>query len=148
MFNMQKQNTTCPLCKQKAHAVSDITIKTMIKKDKLKEFSNYDGFNFCKTPDCTTVYFKKEIIINQRHLIKDIGQKVWSKEHKICYCFNWTKTNIIGKLLLNKNTNILNQLKEKKKKSKCNCTEKNPSGKCCSNDIKKIIDELKSKFIF
>jgi hypothetical protein len=47
---------------------------------------------------------------------------------KICYCFNYTKKDIIEDYLKNGKSTILLRVQEEKKKGKCQCYIKNPKG--------------------
>ncbi|MDQ1340028.1 MAG: zf CopZ protein, partial [Campylobacterota bacterium] len=49
---------SCPNCSKYGIAVSDVTIKSQLKKEYLETLADRSGFSFCKNPQCDTVYYK------------------------------------------------------------------------------------------
>ena len=132
----------CPVCKNKAKEVSAITVKFLVKDEYLKELSSVKDFFYCQTSDCEVIYFKLNEIIKQEHLIKEVGLKEWANPKTVCYCFNWTKEKISDEVNKLGKTNAIGVISEKMNSIGCDCEHKNPSGKCCLKDVKKIIKEL------
>ena len=132
----------CPVCKNKAKEVSAITVKSLVKSEYLKELSSVKDFFYCQTPNCEVIYFKPNEIIIQEHLIKEVGIKEWSSPKTVCYCFNWTKEKISDEVNKLGKTNAIGDISEKMNSIGCDCEHKNPSGKCCLKDVKKVIKEL------
>ena len=132
----------CPVCKNKAKEVSAITDKFLVKDEYLKELSSVKDFFYCQTSDCEVIYFKLNEIIKQEHLIKEVGLKEWANPKTVCYCFNWTKEKISDEVNKLGKTNAIGDISEKMNSIGCDCEHKNPSGKCCLKDVKKIIKEL------
>ena len=129
----------CPVCKNKAKEVSAITVKFLVKDEYLKELSSVKDFFYCQTSDCEVIYFKLNEIIKQEHLIKEVGLKEWANPKTVCYCFNWTKEKISDEVNKLGKTNAIGDISEKMNSIGCDCEHKNPSGKCCLMDVKKII---------
>ncbi len=50
-------------------------------------------------------------------------------EKLICYCFNYTESNVEADILKNKKSTIEERIKAEKKAGACECTIKNPTGK-------------------
>jgi len=50
-------------------------------------------------------------------------------ENLICYCFNYTESDIIADILKNRQSTIEERIKAEKKAGACECASKNPSGK-------------------
>lgn len=132
----------CPVCKNKAKEVSAITVKFLVKDEYLKELSSVKDFFYCQTSDCEVIYFKLNEIIKQEHLIKEVGLKEWANPKTVCYCFNWTKEKISDEVNKLGKTNAIGDISEKMNSIGCDCEHKNPSGKCCLKDVKKVIKEL------
>ena len=132
----------CPVCKNKAKEVSAITVKFLVKDEYLKELSSVKDFFYCQTSDCEVIYFKLNEIIKQEHLIKEVGLKEWANPKTVCYCFNWTKEKISDEVNKLGKTNAIGDISEKMNSIGCDCEHKNPSGKCCLKDDKKIINGL------
>lgn len=133
---------SCPNCKSEAKDVSNTTLEQFIKKEYKNEISSLDGFHFCKTSNCEVVYFKKNEIIKEDKLIKQIGLKEWVSPSTVCYCFNWTKEKMKEELTNTGETNAIKDISSKMNTDKCNCIINNPSGKCCLKDVKQAIKEL------
>lgn len=47
----------------------------------------------------------------------------------ICYCFNYTESDIEADILENRTSTIEERIRALKKAGACECTTKNPSGK-------------------
>ena len=142
MFEVKTSNI-CPLCNKASKKISSITIKSMIKQEYKKNITKFGSFYFCNNPYCSIVYFKNKKVIKENEVIKKVAIKEWVNPKIICYCFNLTKEKLIENILLHGKNYIFKSIKNKINKSKCNCEKENPSGKCCLNDIQKIINELK-----
>ena len=70
--------------------------------------------------------------------------EIQNDETIVCYCNNINKGKIIESI--NKGNISLEQIRiDTKACTNGNCKIKNPSGKCCSNDILKIIEIYKNK---
>ena len=137
-----KENNLCPFCKKEANKVSSTTVKAMIKNEDKKDIVNFDNFHFCDNPNCSVIYFKDKRVIKQNQLIKKVGIKEWIIPKTICYCFNITKDKLIENALLYGKGYVVENLKRKISKQKCDCKRKNPSGQCCLSDINKTIKKL------
>ncbi len=132
----------CPICKKKAKEVSAITVKSLVKKECIKELSSIKEFYYCQTSNCEVVYFKPNEIIKQNQLIKEVGLKEQANPKTVCYCFNWTKEKIEKEIKELGITKAIEDITEKMNTIACNCEHNNPSGKCCLKDVKKAIKEL------
>ena len=51
------------------------------------------------------------------------------KEKLICYCFNYTESDIETDILENRKSTIDDRIKAEKNAGACDCVTKNPSGK-------------------
>ncbi len=135
MFRVLPENSeSCPSCNQKSKVVPTSAI-----------ILSLEGFSFCSTSSCELVYFKNTFVIHISDLKYSIGFKNNSHPSTVCYCFNWTKEKIQKQLEEKGTTTALEEIKEKIKNKKCLCEIKNPKGKCCMSDMKKTINEIKSK---
>ncbi len=141
MLNFHTKDV-CPICKNKAKEVSSITINSLVKKEYLKELSSIKDFFYCQTSNCEVVYFKINEIIRQEQLIKEVGLKDWANPKTVCYCFNWTQEKIKKDIKESGQTKAIEDITEKMNSIGCDCEHKNPSGKCCLKDVKKVIKEL------
>ena len=67
-----------------------------------------------------------------------------SKDH-ICYCFNYTESDIEIDILENGKSTIEERIKAEKKAGSCECTTKNPSGKWCLGDVHRVVNKIYKK---
>jgi bacterioferritin-associated ferredoxin len=135
----RSQYKPCPSCGQKGQPVKKITVQSILKPGKCKQLEEND-FWVCENPDCSVLYYSSS---GQTYLVEDarvrVGFKVKEDPIPVCYCHgvtkkdilaNWEKTRSFSELL-----NILGITGE------CQCEIKNPKGRCCVDDIRKIVLE-------
>ncbi|BDY12896.1 hypothetical protein [Hydrogenimonas cancrithermarum] len=116
----------CPRCKGKGSGVKKETMAVHVKD--LSKLDDAEYF-FCRTPECEVVYFSLENEFLHDEMIREIGVKSYSSEDAcICYCFGYTKGNITPDSFEARNA--------KTKTAGCNCSLRNPQGKCCTQDFK------------
>jgi len=138
-----KDSVECPMCREKAKGVLSKTFNTLVKDEVTTEFSCMDGFYYCKTPSCKTVYFRDETILTQEDISVIVGLKNGATPATVCYCFEWTKEKIKVELQDKGETVALEDIKTKMENSGCACEVLNPSGGCCLGDTTKAIKEIK-----
>ena len=63
----------------------------------------------------------------------------------ICYCFGYTKDDIKKDLIKNGRSVIVERITSEKKVDGCDCVNKNPKGKWCLADVRRVVDELTGK---
>lgn len=133
---------TCPICKIEAFQVSNLTVKSLLKKEYLNLLSSANQYYFCKTTSCEVIYFEQNNIIKQHQLLIEVGLKEWANPKTICYCFEWTKEKIENDIVKYGKTNVVEDITSNMNTVGCSCETKNPSGKCCLKDIKEFINNL------
>jgi|Deesub1362B_J571_1020462.scaffolds.fasta_scaffold00621_4 arsenate reductase len=138
-----KGKSVCKECSKKGLPVKGITLKNLVKSTKLKDLKELEGFYFCQTSECDVVYFNNNI--NSYLYKNDIKVRVGIKEKKepipICYCFGWTKQRILNQIKETGHSTAIEEITRMVKEGKCACVIKNPSGRCCLSDVKKIVEE-------
>jgi len=140
-----KGKVECPTCNAKAKGVLGKTLKALLTDNVKSKISNLDGFYYCKTHSCKTIYFRDEIILTQENINVLVGLKDGANPIKVCYCFGWTEEKIKAELEQTGKTTALEDIKEKMKNLGCSCEILNPSGSCCLSDTAKAIKEIKIK---
>lgn len=135
----KREDNLCPICNNLAKKVSEVTLKSFLKKEEQENLTSLKDFYFCKTPSCKVVYFRKNLILEEKHLTKEIGLKDWINPSTVCYCFNWTVEKIKNDISI-----VLHNIKSQMHTAKCACEINNPSGSCCLKDIKAVIKEIKT----
>jgi len=140
-----KGKVLCPHCGEKAKGVLGKTLDALLTEDAKKGFSSLDGFYYCKTTTCKTVYFKNKILLTQKDLSVIVGLKEGASPATVCYCFGWTKEKIKAELEETEHTIVLDDIKAKMEDPGCSCEILNPSGGCCLGDTGKAIKEIKKE---
>lgn len=138
-----KGKVICPSCGEKAKGVLEKTFNALVKDESKSKFSCMDGFYYCKTPSCKTVYFRDETILTQDDISVIVGLKDGATPATVCYCFEWTKEKIKAELQDKGETVALEDIKTKMENLGCACEVLNPSGGCCLGDTTKAIKEIK-----
>jgi len=142
-----KPNTKaiCSNCKEKAKGVLPKTLKALLKNKTILELSSLDGFFYCKTSNCDTIYFKDNIVLFQKDVKVIVGLKEYADPATLCYCFDWSKQKIKDEIMKTGSTIALDDIKAKMKNPGCSCEILNPSGGCCLSDVGKAIKDLKKE---
>lgn len=132
-----KAEGQCPKCHTKGKVIA---LKKMINHvDDLSFIKDRFDYFVCKKSSCENVYFNisNEFTVDQ--LNKEVGYKQSSSEDaNICYCYNIKKSEL--------NEFIFELIEEKMEFFPSSCGIRNPYGKCCLVEIKKVLKEnLKNK---
>ena len=128
----------CPKCKNIGAKVKIVTPQTFLKdccKSKLDEELTY---KFCKNTECEVAYFSsnENNFFNKDELkikatLKDKGLDI-----HVCYCFNYTRQNVLDELKETGKSTVVEDIKAKMKDPGCFCETSNPQGGCClANNI-------------
>jgi len=138
-----KGKVVCPECQEKAKGVLGKTVETLVKPETKSKLSCFDGFYYCKTPSCKTIYFRDATVLMQKDISVVVGLKDGASPATLCYCFEWTKEKIKAELEKTGKTTALEDIKAKMENPGCSCEVLNPSGGCCLGDTTKAIKEIK-----
>lgn len=63
----------------------------------------------------------------------------------ICYCFGYTRKDIKKDFIVNGRSLIMEKIMAEKKMGTCECATKNPSGKWCLADVRRVVNEVKDQ---
>ena len=140
-----KGKVKCPTCHEKAKGVLGKTVEALLSNDAKSKLDCFDGFYYCKTPSCKTVYFRDKTVLTQDYMTVVVGLKEGASPATVCYCFGWTKEKIKIELEESGTTVALEDIKEKMEDPGCSCEILNPSGGCCLGDTGKAIKEIKKE---
>ncbi len=138
-----KGKAVCPSCGEQAKGVLELTLESLLTDEAKSRIECLDGFYYCKTPTCKTVYFRDETVLTQNDITVIVGLKEGATPATVCYCFEWTKEKIQAELEATGETVALEDIKVKMDDPGCSCETLNPSGGCCLGDVGKVIKELK-----
>ena len=137
-----KGKVVCPTCGEKAKGVLAKTLDALLTLNTKSNLSCLDGFYYCKTAECKTIYFREDLVLRQEHLSVTVGLKKGANPATLCYCFEWTKGKIQEEIQATGGTKALDDIKAKMENPGCSCEVLNPSGGCCLGDVSKVIKEL------
>ena len=137
-----KGKEICPNCGEKAKGVLGKTVAHLVKEESKSRLDSFDGFYYCKTPTCKTVYFREDTVLTQEDMSVVVGLKDGATPATVCYCFDWTKEKIKAELEATGKTTALEDIKAKMENPGCSCEVLNPSGGCCLGDVGKAIKAL------
>jgi len=138
-----KGKVICPNCGEKAKGILGKTLDALLTTQTKNSLVCLDGFYYCKTATCKTVYFRDEITLTQESVEVVVGLKEGANPATLCYCFEWSKERIKKELLDTGKTIALDDIKAKMENPGCSCEVMNPSGGCCLGDVTQAIKEIK-----
>nr|WP_321329170.1 hypothetical protein [uncultured Ilyobacter sp.] len=123
--NISKDTKVCPLCHSKSEKVGEKTVLSLLKEENYDLVGNQE-FYYCNNQDCDLIYFSENTIFYKKDLKITVDDKA-------CFCFDISKEEVEkeGK------DKVLDKIKANMKSTGCSCDVKNPSGKCCMNQIEK-----------
>ena len=114
-----KGKVECPTCHKHAKHVLGKTVKALLIDEVKSKLEFFDGFYFCKTASCKTVYFREETFLTQEDIRVVVGLKDGATPDTVCYCFGWTKEKIKLELQGMGESRALEDIKLKMKKNGC-----------------------------
>lgn len=123
----------CPLCGSDGEVVPGNTVRKLVKPGIA---APKDRYLVCRTPDCPAVYFHPK---GGLFKIEDVSVPVHFKAGAdpvyACYCAGVTKAQVVAAMNKTGATRWATIIKEiTGAVPKCKCEEKNPLGKCCSEN--------------
>ncbi len=132
----------CKECGNNGKSVSEITLKSLVKDSKFEDITNFTGFHFCETPTCNVVYFNNEqnFYLHKEDVKVRVGIKETEDPIPVCYCFGWTQERIFNQIKQQGYSTVIQEISAKVKAGECACEINNPSGRCCLEEVKKVIE--------
>ncbi len=125
----------CPHCKKSGKRVEHDTMLHHIKDISTLSKNRY---YYCASFECDIVYFNKhDAPYTTAMLNKEIGFKEGSSDQAaVCFCYHYMKSELYNPSIIEKINIRINNYGSR-------CDIRNPSGKCCLKDIKKVQKEDK-----
>ena len=74
---------------------------------------------------------------------KKIKSKAKKIDGQLCYCFNYKEKDFQSAIENNREQILIEEIKSKMINPGCFCETSNPTGKCCLNDIKNFINQVR-----
>ena len=97
-------------------------------------------FYFCRTKECPTVYFSEDGLVRytKAQLRYRVGLKETVSPVPLCYCFGVTDEMISKEIEETGKSSFSTWIAEEIKKGNCACDVRNPTGRCCLADVKRV----------
>jgi hypothetical protein len=132
----------CPVSGRRSRQVALLTVRSLVRQLPLAMPST--AYYFCGDPGCDVVYFPGERgapVFRRADLWVRVGQKENSDPVPVCYCFGFTREDILDDLRQNGESRIAERIKAEVQAGRCACELKNPSGQCCLGNVSRVISE-------
>ncbi|MDW7650254.1 MAG: (2Fe-2S)-binding protein [Bacillota bacterium] len=130
----------CPLCDKPGNPVKSTTVKAITKN---KENLSSQTFFICMTPDCKVVYYSAQNTYTVDYIKNPISFKEGVDPKYICYCAKVTEKDIIKAIKEGAGT-LKKVIQKTGAMQNSNCETKNPTGQCCANQIKVILNDVQT----
>jgi len=135
------QVQSCPTCGKQGKKVDIEAVKAMLAIT-LHEIQPDRSYLFCRTEDCTVVYFADdgEQIFTEDELREKVYQKHPDDDDVfVCYCFRHTLGSIRAELLATGQSTVVETVTAGTKIHQCACEIRNPQGSCCLGNVQAAI---------
>ena len=132
----------CPVSGRRSKQVDLLTVRSLVRRLPLVMPST--AYYFCDDPACDVVYFgadTKAPLFGRASLWVRVGLKEQTDPIPVCYCFGFTRQNIVDDVRRKGKPTIPEQIKAQVKAGRCACELNNPSGKCCLGNVSKVIQD-------
>ena len=103
-------------------------------------------YYFCQASGCDVVYFASDPqapVFRRSDLLVRVGAKEESGPAPICYCFGFTRQDIWNEIHATGKPTIAERIAAEVRAGDCACQVKNPSGKCCLSEVRRIADRAR-----
>ena len=129
----------CPVNGARSKRVERLTVKSLVRQLPLGMPNTQ--YYFCGSPDCEVVYFSLDNEaprFRREDLTIRVGVKETANPIPICYCFGFSRQDIWDEIRSKGISSVAERVATEVKAGRCACELKNPSGKCCLADIRRI----------
>lgn len=137
----------CPNCGNQGQAIDTATVKSLLSVS-LRQVQD-TPYRFCATADCDVVYFNSDG--KQTFSILEVRERVYQKEPQasdilICYCFQHTTGAIQAEIEATGTSLVIDDINIGIQLGQCACDWRNPQGKCCLGNVRKLVKQHQSNF--
>lgn len=129
----------CPDCGATGQTVKIRTLKQWLLTNLVPNIPEV-SFYFCRAKECPTVYFSEDCSARytKEQLRYQVGLKESSSPIPLCYCFGVTDEMILKEIKETGKSSFSTWIAAETKKGNCACDVRNPSGRCCLPEIKRV----------
>jgi len=103
------------------------------------------SYNLCMSEDCDVIYFNDDNTYYSADIIVPVWFKTDANPKYICYCSKVTKEEIEQAVFMYDAKTIKDVVKITGAMKNADCIHNNPTGKCCSEFIKQVIEQSLTK---
>jgi len=134
-----QEGVPCPDCGAFGKDVKVRTLKHWLKAPFVAAVPE-TSFYFCGTKACPVVYFAGDQSerYGKEQLRFRVGIKETSGSIPACYCFGVTREMIAGNIRETGKSDFSNWIAGEVKAGNCACDIRNPSGRCCLGEVKRM----------
>lgn len=126
----------CPVNGARSKQVDMLTVKSLVRKLPLGMPNTQ--YYFCDAANCDVVYFALDAEaprFRREDLMVRVGAKEMGRRNPVCYCFGFTRRDILGEIKRKGKSTVAQQIAAEIKAGHCACEVRNPSGKCCLGEV-------------
>ncbi len=143
---MTEEITHCPQCAAKGRKVDRSTLESLLKAPGQARLTAASKFLFCRTPECSTVYFAGGLSAPFR--TQDLGVTVFQKSQEpqrwVCYCFEHSVQSIHDEVAETGDSDVAEKIGARCKLGEDRCETENPQGSCCLGNIRQVTKAAKA----
>ncbi len=133
------ETLSCPKCTTTGKKVGLRTVRTLVRTDAEDLVRQDSSYAICHNGECRVVYFEAGgSTLTEAALTTRVGFKQGSAPHPICYCFGLTEESIADEVHRTGASGASAMIAAEVKAGRCECETKNPTGKCCLGDIRRV----------
>ena len=132
----------CPRCGRRGQSVDRLTVAALTTG----VLPTSQSYWLCREPECEAVYYGEDAtVLTASDMNVAPGFKSRSPEALVCYCFQHRRGDIEAELLADGRPSILDHITAEVKAGNCACEVRNPSGKCCLGDVRRVMQEIRTE---
>jgi hypothetical protein len=101
-------------------------------------------YYFCEARGCDVVYFSSDPqapVFRRGDLLVRVGAKEQVDPIPVCYCFGFTRKAIQDEVAKTAHSTVADRIATEVKAGNCACEVKNPSGKCCLGNVRRVVQD-------
>ena len=133
-----------PLCPIAAAPTLPVDFDTVRQHTTSPDLPEVD-FGFCDVASCDVVYVGGDgTLIRKEQLRTRVGIKETEDPIPVCYCFEFTATQIAEDVRQHGRSTIRDYIQEQVRAGRCRCKTTNPAGRCCLGNVGRVIRQTRA----
>jgi hypothetical protein len=136
--NETQKPGNCPICAKRGKSVDIVTLKSLLVPQAMKRLEPFAAYSFCRTANCSVVYFNAGALFTKDELAVRVYQKEKSDSTPVCYCFGFTREKLFNEVARTGKSTAVEEITQYVKDSKCACELRNPQGDCCLGNVSQV----------